>query len=189
MGFLSLEHSRTAYVADFALYAAGVTALSAYLLVEASPAQATEVAACVASGLASWTAIEYGLHRFVLHHVEPFSRWHAAHHARPTALICTPTVLSATLFVLLVFMPMLMLSGPWRACAVTLGMLAGYLAYAVTHHAIHHWRADGTWLARRKLWHARHHHAATPAGSYGVTSAFWDHMFGSATKGSVTPLS
>ena len=131
-------------------------------------------------GLAGWTVIEYLLHRFVLHGLQPFSRWHAEHHSRPTALICSPTSLSASLITVLVFLPALALAGLWPACALTFGVLTGYLAYAVTHHATHHWRSEAAWLLRRKRWHALHHRASRPPGHYGVTSGFWDHVFGSA---------
>jgi len=66
----------------------------------------------------------------------------------------------------------------WRASALTLGLLTGYLGYAITHHAIHHWRADNAWLKERKYWHALHHHSEQP-GCYGVTSSVWDRVFGS----------
>jgi sterol desaturase/sphingolipid hydroxylase (fatty acid hydroxylase superfamily) len=66
------------------------------------------------------------------------------------------------------------------AGAVTLGVVAGYLAYAVTHHATHHWRSGNPWLQRRKRRHALHHHDKTVPRCYGVTSAFWDHVFRSA---------
>ena len=140
------------------------------------------IAAIALAGLVSWTAIEYALHRFVLHGMQPFARWHAEHHQRPRALICSPTIVSASLIVTLVFLPALLLGGLWRACALTLGVLAGYLAYAITHHATHHWRADNAWMKDRKRWHALHHRQADHPGHYGVTSAFWDHVFGSATR-------
>ena len=92
----------------------------------------------------------------------------------------TPTVLSAALVVALVFLPVLAFGGIWNACALTLGVLIGYLLYAVTHHATHHWPAGSAWLKRRKRWHALHHHDAGRLGRFGVTSAFWDHVFGSA---------
>ena len=178
--FFSIEHSQSAYRADFALYGVASLSLAACLLLEAPADRALWLAACVAAGLAGWTAIEYLLHRFVLHGLQPFSGWHAEHHSRPTALICAPTLLSASLITVLVFLPALALGGVWPACALTFGVLTGYLAYAITHHATHHWRSDAAWLLRRKRWHALHHGSGRRPGHYGVTSGFWDHVFGSA---------
>ena len=182
MGLFTLEHSRAAYWLDFAAYGAAVGALAGVLVVAGPREQGWEIAAVALLGLAGWTAIEYALHRFVLHGMDPFRRWHAEHHLRPNALICAPTLFSASLILVLVFLPALMLGGVWRACALTLGVLAGYLGYAITHHATHHWRADNAWLRRRKLSHALHHHATLEPGAYGVTSAFWDHVFGSMPR-------
>jgi cyclopropane-fatty-acyl-phospholipid synthase len=179
MELFRLEHSRAAYRADFALYGVAVAVLGAYLLLAVPRGQQLENLAIVLVGLGSWTGIEYALHRFVLHGVQPFRGWHAQHHQRPTALICTPTVLSAGLIAMLVFFPALLLGGVWRASALTLGVLTGYLAYTITHHATHHWRADTAWLKQRKHWHALHHHHVERPVCFGVTSRFWDHVFGS----------
>ena len=180
MSLFALEHSRNAYRADFALYACAVVGLAVLLAAEAPRGHGLTTAALISAGLISWSALEYALHRFVLHGLQPFKGWHEAHHHRPRALICAPTLFSAMLIVALVFVPALYLSDVWRACALTLGVVAGYLAYAVTHHATHHWRADSAWLRQRKRWHARHHHSVDAPRCYGVTSALWDHVFGSA---------
>ena len=178
-----MQHSKASYRADFALYGAAVAGLAAFLLVAGPRGQWLEIVVFVATGLASWTLIEYAAHRFVMHGLQPFSRWHAEHHQRPTALIFTPTILSATLIGMLVFLPALVLSGNlWRACALTLGVLVGYLSFSITHHAIHHWRADNAWLKERKRWHALHHRATGKSGCFGVTSAFWDYVFGSGCR-------
>ena len=182
MELFALEHSQAAYRADFALYGTAVVALSAFLLLDGPRDQQPFIAAIALGGLVSWTAIEYALHRFVLHGLQPFRRWHAEHHERPRALICSPTIMSASLILTLVFLPALLLGGLWRACAFTLGVLTGYLAYAITHHATHHWRADNAWMRDRKRWHALHHHHLEQPGHYGVTSAFWDHVFGSTRR-------
>lgn len=182
MGLLTLEHSKAAYRLDFAVYGASVAALAAVLLVAAPREQGWEIVALALLGLASWTAIEYALHRFVLHGMQPFSRWHAEHHERPQALICAPTIVSASLIAALIFLPALLLLGVWFSCALTLGVLTGYLAYAITHHATHHWRSDNAWLRRRKRSHALHHHATLEPGGYGVTSTFWDHVFHSIPR-------
>ena len=179
MHLFSIEHGKWAYRADFALYGAAMVGLGSFLLVAAPAQMRVPVAALVLGGLIGWTAIEYALHRFVLHGLRPFSTWHAEHHRRPVALICTPTLLSATLIAALVFVPAWMVGGLWRACALTLGVLAGYVAYAVTHHATHHWHADNDWSRKRKRWHALHHGSVARPGHFGVTSGFWDRVFGS----------
>ena len=68
--------------------------------------------------------------------------------------------------------------GSWLACALTLGMLLGYLGYALTHHFAHQRAARSGWLAQRKRWHALHHHHVEQPVCFGVTSAFWDRVFG-----------
>jgi sterol desaturase/sphingolipid hydroxylase (fatty acid hydroxylase superfamily) len=181
MALFALEQSKLAYRADFALYALAVPAVAIGLLTFGPHAHRASMLGWSAAGLFGWTLVEYLLHRFVLHGLQPFQAWHEAHHTRPTALICTPTPLSASLIVALVFAPALLLTGLWQASALTLGVLIGYLAYAVTHHATHHWRADNVWLKRRKLSHATHHHSRQ-AVSFGVTSGVWDHVFGSAPR-------
>ena len=179
MAFFGLEHSRFAYRADFALHGTAVASLAGVLLLAGPADRWLALVSLVFAGLIGWTALEYALHRFVLHWVRPFSSWHAQHHQRPTALIYAPTVMIALLFVVGVFLPAMALFDAWFACALTLGLLSGYLAYAVTHHATHHWRADGAWLKRRKRWHALHHHHTEQPACYGVTTAAWDHAFGS----------
>jgi cyclopropane-fatty-acyl-phospholipid synthase len=185
MGLFTLEHGKAAYRADFAAYGGVVVGLTWLLLVGVPPSQRLEILPLVMAGLVGWTAVEYALHRFVLHGLPPFRGWHAQHHRRPTALISSPTLLSAALIAALVFVPAWALGGVWVACALTLGLSAGYLAYAITHHATHHWHADNAWLKQRKRWHALHHGQVDSPCCYGVTSAFWDHVFRSARRTTV----
>jgi sterol desaturase/sphingolipid hydroxylase (fatty acid hydroxylase superfamily) len=181
MGVLSLEHGRLAYRADFVLYGAGIVAFALALALLAPPERGLWLAMCLGAGLLGWSGIEYALHRFVLHAVQPFRRWHALHHERPMALIGTPTLITAALFTTFAFLPALLLSDVWSACASTLGLLLGYQAYAVAHHALHHWHADSTWLRLLKRRHALHHHGAQPC-CYGVSSSVWDHVFGTLPR-------
>jgi sterol desaturase/sphingolipid hydroxylase (fatty acid hydroxylase superfamily) len=180
MALLSIEHSRAAYWADLWIYGAAVVGLAGTLAVFAPRDQRIGISAAVVLGISAWTLMEYSLHRFVLHGLEPFRSWHAQHHHRPTALLGTPTLVSVSLFLLLLFWPTLAASGPGYAGARTLCASAGYVAYALTHHAVHHCRATGRWIANRKRWHARHHRAE--AAYYGVSSPLWDHVFGSADE-------
>lgn len=45
-------------------------------------------------------------------------------------------------------------------------VLHGYLFYTVTRHAMHHW-------------HALHHRRGEWPACYGVTTSFWERLFGS----------
>jgi sterol desaturase/sphingolipid hydroxylase (fatty acid hydroxylase superfamily) len=177
----ALEHSPAGFRADILLHGAATVALVAVLLLGGPWPRALELAALALAGLGGWTLVEYVVHRFVLHGVPPFRGWHMQHHQRPHALLGTPTVVSIAAIGLLLFLPALLLGDLWRACALTLGLTAGYLAYTLTHHATHHRAARSPWLAHRKRWHAAHHHGKQP-GCYGVTSGFWDGVFGTTPK-------
>lgn len=50
------------------------------------------------------------------------------------------------------------------------------------HHASHHWRADSGWLKQRKCWHALHHHHTERPVCFGVTTSFWDRVFGTTAQ-------
>lgn len=178
MGLLSFEHGKFAERADFVAYGSAVVSLSALLVLRQPPLDAAVITGMVLAGLLGWTLLEYLLHRFVLHRLPPFRRWHAAHHRDPTALIGLPTLVSTTLFATFVLAPAWWALGPWRAAALLLGVLTGYLAYAGTHHAVHRHGARSGWLRRRQHAHALHHGAHGRAAGFGVTTGVWDHVFG-----------
>lgn len=187
MPLLTLEHSPGAYRADFLIYGAATLALGLTLALGHPPGSAGALAMWALFGAAAWSPLEYLLHRFVLHGVPPFSRWHAEHHQRPTALIGSPTLLSASLFAVLVALPAWWLLGKWAATALVFGLIAGYLLYGLTHHATHHAGPKGRpwshWISARRHWHARHHAAVADGAArqyFGVTSGVWDHIFGTA---------
>lgn len=177
MRWLSMEHGQFAYSIDFIAYGAAIVSLT-MLLVEVSPhTRWFPLAALVLFGLTSWSLMEYLLHRFVLHGVEPFRRWHAEHHQRPRALIFTPTYISASMLLIFVFMPALGVLDLWSASSYFLGVLTGYFSYSVIHHALHHGKYSSLWIKRRKHWHALHHRKLNKPGYYGVSSSFWDRVF------------
>jgi cyclopropane-fatty-acyl-phospholipid synthase len=179
MGLFSLEQDAALVRADFAFYGLLVALLAGMTVLTVPAAHVRQAVAWVFAGAAGWTLAEYALHRFVLHGVQPFKRWHAMHHERPLALIATPTVLTAALFAALVALPAWWLFPLWHACALVLGVMLGYLAYIVTHHAVHHAHFGSRWLHRHKRWHALHHRAGSQA-CYGVSLPLWDHVFGSS---------
>jgi sterol desaturase/sphingolipid hydroxylase (fatty acid hydroxylase superfamily) len=178
MNLFSPHHSKAAYRADFAFYGIAIVMLAVFLLLAVPHGYRLESAIALLAGLMAWTFVEYAVHRFIFHGLRPYSDWHATHHQQPRALICTPTIVSATLIVILVFLPALVLGNVWCASALALGVSSGLLGYSITHHATHYWRGGSEWLKARKRWHALHHHLDNP-GHFGVTSGFWDYVFGS----------
>lgn len=162
MPLISIEHSRNAHRADILFYGVAVLGIGSWLGLRAPQDMRLEVVTLAGVGLLGWSAIEYALHRFVLHRLQPFKRWHLEHHRRPLAWIGAPTWLSALLFGGLVGLPAVLGLGRWMGSALALGVLAGYLAHTFTHHALHHGKLDSEWLQRRKYAHARHHHLPQP---------------------------
>jgi cyclopropane-fatty-acyl-phospholipid synthase len=176
---LTPRYDKALYHADFVVYGVAVPVLLLLLLKNATVDRYLPLSEAVLAGLIGWTAIEYLMHRFVLHRLSPFDKWHGEHHRRPKALLGTPTIVSAAIIALLVFLPALLLSDRCGACALTLGITIGYLVYVITHHAIHHWHLEKGWLKRSRRWHALHHSRIAPPGRYGVTTQFWDRLLGS----------
>lgn len=177
----TVEHTKVAYWLDFGLYALAIAVLAWFLILSGERIGFIYMTVLVLGGVMLWTFLEYILHRFVLHKVEPFKTWHGRHHTRPRALILAPTLLSSGLIVLLIFTPIFFLSGVLFATAFTVGLLIGYFVYALMHHAIHHWPVDWRYLHNKKRSHALHHMQSVPA-NFGVTSSFWDRIFGSYQK-------
>ena len=171
------------YYADFAIGLALIAWLAGMeVLADGSLFHAIIWLNYVAMGFAVWTLVEYGVHRLIYHHVPFFERMHDAHHAEPNAFIGAPPVLGPVLILLMVYVPAHAVN-PSIGNGVTSGVVGGYLAYMLVHHAVHHWNLSTTsWLYGTRHHHALHHHHSEVA-NFGVTTAFWDHVFGTA----VTP--
>lgn len=134
-------------------------------------------------GLLGWTLIEYWLHRVLFHHAPILLRIHNLHHHSPQALIGTPAWASLLLAVIAVASPSWAALGFDLGTAATAGLVTGYLWYVFVHYATHHWRSRrNSYLYRARLRHARHHHLSQD-GNFGVTTALWDHVFGTVLKG------
>lgn len=177
MTLFRLEQHPAVYFADFVLYPLAIAAGTALLVLRPSGGPAWILPLAAVLGFLAWSLVEYAMHRFVFHGLQPFKRWHEEHHQRPGALIGSSTPVSMAAFAILVFWPLSAAAGPQAALAATLGMSAGYLLYVVVHHASHHWKAsEGSWMRARKRDHARHHRPGAE-GWYGVTTPFWDHVF------------
>ncbi|KAB2970239.1 sterol desaturase family protein [Zoogloea sp.] len=132
------------------------------------------------AGLIAWTPVEYLLHRFILHGLEPFRRWHLEHHRQPDAPMRTPVVFSLAFVFALLMLPFLLVTDTGAALALSGGLLLGHLVQESVHHRLHRApRAGAGWLARRQCFHAFHHHD-DDAMAFGTLTAFWDCLLGTA---------
>src|SRR4030088_1703898 len=61
-------------------------------------------------GLAVWTLLEYGIHRWLYHGVDFFIRLHDAHHKDPNAYVGAPPFIGIALIFFLIYVPVEMFS-------------------------------------------------------------------------------
>jgi sterol desaturase/sphingolipid hydroxylase (fatty acid hydroxylase superfamily) len=171
--------SKAGYYADYVVYPVLLVPLAAVAVVERDPGARIIWGAVFCCGVIVFTLLEYLTHRLLLHRVPPFSDMHDVHHRHPTADIGIPVWMSAaaggTVFAALWLGPGLNI-----ASGITAGLVVGYLWFGVLHHAVHRWRArDGSYLHRAKRRHSRHHNETRPC-NFGVTTPYWDRVFGTA---------
>jgi sterol desaturase/sphingolipid hydroxylase (fatty acid hydroxylase superfamily) len=136
------------------------------------------------AGWALWTLAEYVLHRFAMHELHGkgiMSREHLEHHVHSSWFFSSTHLLSWAGMLLVgavVWFPL----GWWlggTAVGVTLavGWAFGYFFYEYVH-AMSHLRGPSgrysTWLRRNHF----HHHFGHPMANHGVTTGFWDRVFG-----------
>jgi len=136
-------------------------------------------------GLAVWTLFEYLMHRYVFHFVprgefqERISfLFHGVHHQYPNdkKRLVMPIALSLLIGVLLFILSRPLFGNLVWAYAA--GFATGYLAYDMTHYSIHHFKnPKGKFFKRLWKSHLDHHFRDSSKG-YGVSSRFWDHIFG-----------
>ena len=141
-------------------------------------------------GLAIWTFVEYNIHRF-LFHFTPHNAWqqrivflfHGVHHAQPrlkTRLVMPPVVsipMSAVFLLLYTFIFSNLLGQPQWVGPVAAGFTVGYLAYDLIHYATHHLAMRHGYFKYLKRYHMLHHYK-TPEARFGVSSPFWDWVYG-----------
>lgn len=145
-------------------------------------------------GLAVWTLAEYTLHRFVFHFRPRTPRqerlsflFHGVHHAQPRvkSRLVMPPAVSIPLALLFYGLFRLVIAGvlgaPAWVAPVFAGFAFGYLLYDTTHYATHHFRLKWRYFQ----WVRRHHmlhHAQTPNRRFGVSTPFWDYVFGTEPR-------
>ncbi len=141
-------------------------------------------------GLVVWTFVEYCAHRFIFH-LRPRTPWqerlvyllHGIHHQQPhckTRLVLPPLVsipMAVLFFGLFHLVFALLLSASLWLLPVFAGFVSGYIAYDIIHYVTHHTPVQGrAWKYLKK--HHMLHHFKTPNARYGVSTPFWDYVFG-----------
>lgn len=139
------------------------------------------------AGVFVWTLIEYAMHRFLFHldyylpdHSIAFTihfLLHGVHHYLPMdryRLVMPPTLFVALCYP---FYKLVFSIFPfYMACSAFAGGFLGYIMYDCTHYILHHAKLP-SYLQQLKKYHLEHHYKNYELG-FGVTSWFWDKVFG-----------
>ena len=139
-------------------------------------------------GVFLWTLFEYVMHRFVFHY-HPTSELgkkihfmtHGVHHDYPQdsmRLVMPPPISIPIAILSFAFFYAVAGSYGWTLFA---GFTLAYLAYDILHYATHHFNIKSNWFRNLKHHHMDHHYYDDERG-FGVSSTFWDNVFGSNFK-------
>jgi len=136
--------------------------------------------------LVAWTLSEYLLHRFIFHFEgeSPRARrahflMHGMHHddpMDPTRLVMPPAVSVVLGCVVFSFLRVL-LGNVWAEPFFAF-YLIGYLCYDYIHFSVHHFQPRSRLGKYYKQNHMAHHYVNSRS-RWGVSSPFWDYVFGS----------
>ena len=134
------------------------------------------------AGVATWTLLEYVLHRFLGHdsRTQPnfFSREHTRHHGEGNYFAPAWKKGIAALAATALVAPLAIFAGGVAAgSAYTAGLIGMYLAYEWVHLRAHTHPGIGAYgrFLRR---HHFSHHFTDPKRNHGVTTPIWDLVFG-----------
>jgi sterol desaturase/sphingolipid hydroxylase (fatty acid hydroxylase superfamily) len=134
-----------------------------------------------ASGAVGWTLLEYLLHRFVFHAAGaggPGAKEHRRHHAQVDYFAPAWQKALAAVAATLILLPLLSyFLGALLAAASTVGFVAMYLLYEILHRRAHTRPPRGRYGRWRRKQHFAHHFS-DPRLAQGVTTPFWDWVFG-----------
>ncbi|ERT00285.1 hypothetical protein HMPREF1624_03656 [Sporothrix schenckii ATCC 58251] len=144
-------------------------------------------------GFAVWSLIEYIMHRFLFHLDEylPDNRvfitlhfvLHGIHHYLPMdkyRLVMPPTLFVALATPFWKLAHTIFYYDWYVAATAYCGGVFGYICYDLTHYFLHHQNLP-LWYKDLKKYHLAHHFLDYELG-FGVTSRFWDVIFGTELK-------
>jgi sterol desaturase/sphingolipid hydroxylase (fatty acid hydroxylase superfamily) len=133
-------------------------------------------------GAVAWTLLEYVIHRWLGHDARtrpnPFASEHVRHHSEGNYFAPSwKKGAAAAVFALVLSGPSIVLAGAVAGSSFVAGLISMYLAYEVAHRRAHTHPGVG----RYAKWMRRHHfyhHFTDPHFNHGVTTPFWDWVFG-----------
>jgi sterol desaturase/sphingolipid hydroxylase (fatty acid hydroxylase superfamily) len=133
-------------------------------------------------GAATWTLLEYMIHRWMGHDRRfrrtPFGVEHIRHHAEGDYFAPTwKKLIAAGIFIAVLIGPAIAIAGRPLGTAYVLGLVSFYGVYEWLHRREHTHPGVGPYgrWARR---HHFHHHFHDGRVNHGVTSPVWDFVFG-----------
>jgi 4-hydroxysphinganine ceramide fatty acyl 2-hydroxylase len=146
-----------------------------------------EVVLYLIFGLICWTFAEYSLHRFVFH-MEVYMpdnkylrtlhyMFHGVHHAFPMDgdRLVFPLIMANIFWFF--FHKLWIATLPYNAVnTFTAGFIGSYMLYDLGHYYLHHSQPLKV-VEFRKKYHMYHHYK-DPDNGYGITTSFWDKIFG-----------
>lgn len=151
------------------------------------------------AGMIFWTFFEYLVHRFAFHFIPESKRAmkliyiiHGNHHEYPrdkTRLLmpAIPSIIIASsIFGVMYFLASLVGVREFSFGFFS-GFIFGYLLYGSMHYAIHAFNPPYKWM--KPLWRNHHlHHYKDDRYGFGVSTTFWDRLFGTMPKSETEKL-
>jgi cyclopropane-fatty-acyl-phospholipid synthase len=144
-----------------------------------------------ALGFVVWTAMEYWVHRYVLHGVFPvrsslwsrvlnkaFDHLHWQHHLRPWDGNHINGTLFDTLWVVAPAWSLSFLAPVHTAPAFFAGFFLGYVIEEWCHHSVHFYVFNWSWFRGLKARHFYHHSRHGAEILFGLSNGFWDDVIG-----------
>ena len=151
-----------------------------------------EAALAYVLGLLSWTLLEYFLHRYVLHGAFPdgpglkhllhlaFDHLHIEHHKRPWDGSHINGTVKDSWFIVFPLLLGSLLLPPWSLTPFVAGLMHAGIMEEWVHHSVHYYDFDNLYFRYIKRHHMYHHSPKGQARGYGLTSGFWDRVFGTS---------
>lgn len=139
----------------------------------------------IIAGITTWTLLEYLIHRFLGHQKKGkniIRKEHKRHHAEADyfAAIYKKLIL-AILFLSFSTLLTGLLFTFKMGFLFSVGLAGMYFIYEITHRRFHIKEPVIRYGLRMRKHHF-YHHFGNPKLNHGVTTAFWDRIFGTFTK-------